>query len=178
MSELPSLHALRLSDDTPAPTGPKYGNDSNDPIESMGLYLGRDLFPYGRDASLRNVQLSEMATYKLTRSNFGAKGVLWRNKGLRGGYDATVLFISEAGHYDDKYLDFMHMQRQRLSNTTYGINDLPEIMYDYPTQSNPPTAYYISAKKHLDGLKADASNPASVYTELFTQAMAKVYVFF
>jgi hypothetical protein len=179
MSELPSLHALRLSDDPPAPTGPKYGRDSEkDPIENMGLYLGSDLFPYGRDASSRNVQLSEMATYKLTRSNFGARGVLWQNRGMRGGYDATVLFISDAGQYDDEYLQFMHMQRRRLSSVTHGIKDLPEILYDYPKQSGPPSQYNQAAKKHLDGLKVDASNPSLLYTDLFTQPMSKVYVFF
>ena len=118
----------------------------------------------------QDTQLIAMNTYVLFRSNFGSSGVVWSSKNKGAKYDATVLFISEHGNYDDMYLNYLEKQRERLyENTTILSSDLPEIMYEYP--SNPIDRAY------LDSLQKDDSEQAQ-YTDFYNVPKSKVYVFF
>merc|ERR1719424_775944 len=125
----------------------------------MGLYLASSVAPFTLDAVNQvKISLKEMATFRLGRGNFGARGVVWTRYDLGNRYDATALFISKGSKYNDNYLSFLRiMNKNRLDGTNI---QLPDILYDYPRTADntlrpDPNSYQSKAAAMFDQLKSD-----------------------
>ena len=170
---LTTLEALGLSDHNEYATGPNAQIGIKDKIKNMGLNLGDSLFPtVSRTRTDRQTtQLMALTTYMLFRGNYGGDGVVWSRKDIGATYNATVLFISKTGNYDDTYLDYLEEQRQRVhAETTTSDSNLPEILYQYPHNSKQDI-------EHLKYLQTDDPQQ-SQYTNFYDTPKANVYIFY
>jgi len=167
------LQTLTLpSDPKESETGPKVKQKEHlpDRLQDMGVNLANDVYPTAMDNNFKSKQLFAMATYYLHRSNYGSDGVVWSGKDFGGAYDATALFISETGGYDDKYLNYVQAQNRRVNDSMVLQDELPEIMYDYPPNTEDTS--------HLKYLEKEDLKDKSRYTNFHESPASKVYVFF
>ena len=177
-----SLNSLKIQNEDVHTSGPTTKKYDVDPLESMGLYLASSVAPFTLDAVNQvKISLKEMATFRLGRGNFGARGVVWARYDLGNRYDATALFISKGNKYNDNYLSFLRiMNENRINGTNI---QLPDILYDYPRTADPTlrpdtNSYQSKAAAMFDQLKIEAHHGTPSVSSFHTQSSSKIYVFF